>query len=120
MAKKTLEAFPPEGTVPLAFRSSPPALPESGSIPQQKLNPALASYPAEPPEGVYEIASRRFNMPLRCDKLDPQAKAETIRLFVSEDQGKNWKHKKDYKSNDKLATFTALVMANTGSHSRSC
>jgi hypothetical protein len=104
-AKKTLKAIPPVGPLPLGFRPPPP-LPESGSIPQKKLNLALASDPAELPKDVYEIETRQFAMPLG-GKSDDRAKIEKILLFVSEDQGKNWKHKKGYKPSDRQATFTA-------------
>jgi hypothetical protein len=37
----------------------------------------------------------------------PPGQDGEVRLFVSEDQGKSWKHKKDYKPSDKQATFAA-------------
>jgi hypothetical protein len=67
----------------------------------------LAADPIELPKDVHEIQTRQFAMPVgfRPD-LDPD-KIETIRLFVSEDQGKTWKREKDFKPSDKLTDFTA-------------
>jgi hypothetical protein len=68
---------------------------------------ALSADLIELPKDVHEIRTRQFAMPLRFDP-DRRAKIEKVRLFVSADQGKTWKHKKDYKPRDKqLIFFTA-------------
>jgi hypothetical protein len=67
---------------------------------------ALAADPLELPKDVYEIPTRMFAMPLRVNP-DRRDKIEKIRLFVSEDRGKTWKQKKDYKPSDKKVIFTA-------------
>lgn len=70
------------------------------------LGVSLAGDPIELPKDVYEIPSRRFAMPLRIGP-DNREKIEKIRLFVSEDQGKTWKKKKNYKPSATRVVFTA-------------
>jgi hypothetical protein len=67
---------------------------------------ALTTNPLELPKDVYEIQRRRFAMPI-CVNRDGRDKIEKFRLFVSEDQGKTWKHEKDYKLSDNLVLFAA-------------
>lgn len=55
---------------------------------------------------VDQIETRRFAMPLQVDP-NRRDKIERIRLFLSEDSGKTWKHCKDYKPSDEQVTFTA-------------
>ncbi len=66
----------------------------------------LAADPLELPKDVQEIQTRRFAMPIGIDP-DRRDEIEKIRFFVSEDQGKTWKHKRDYKPTDKHMIFTA-------------
>ena len=66
----------------------------------------LAADPIELPKDTYEIPTRQFAMPLRVDP-DRADQIEKIRLFVSEDRGKTWRHKKDYKLSDKKVIVTA-------------
>jgi hypothetical protein len=67
---------------------------------------ALAADPIELPKDVAEIQTRDFAMPLRFN-ANVLAKIEKVRLFVSEDRGKTWKHEKDYKRTDERVTYTA-------------
>jgi hypothetical protein len=67
---------------------------------------ALCADPVELPKDVEEIQSRQFAMPLNFDP-SRQDTIQRVRLFVSEDQGKTWKHEKDYRASDKQVTFTA-------------
>jgi hypothetical protein len=60
----------------------------------------------ELPKDVYEIETRQFTLPILGKPVE-LANVEKVRLFVSEDQGKNWKHKNDYKPSDKRAIFSA-------------
>ena len=54
----------------------------------------------------YEIKSPRFSIPIRISP-NRREDIEKIRLFVSEDEGKNWKHERDSKPGDGSADFTA-------------
>src|SRR5204863_3071072 len=67
---------------------------------------ALAAEPIELAKDVWEIQARQLVMALRLDP-DRQRKIERIRLFVSEDRGKTWKHTNDYKPTDDRVSFTA-------------
>ncbi len=102
---KTLKTLPAAGPPIFGF-PTPPAVPEDGSIPKKKSNPGPAHDSVELPNDVYEIETRQFAIPIRS-KPDELAKMKKVRLFVSEDRGKSWKHKKDYKPTDKRAIFTA-------------
>jgi hypothetical protein len=64
--------------------------------------------PIELASDVHEIQTRQFAMPL---KLDPESEhsIKRMRLFVSQDQGKTWKHQNDYDRNDTQAIFKAEV-----------
>lgn len=67
---------------------------------------AMPADPVELPSDVHVLQARGFIMPLR---ITPGKKdeIERIRLFVSRDQGKTWKHAKDYKTSDEEVTFVA-------------
>jgi hypothetical protein len=62
--------------------------------------------PAELSRDATEVQSRDFAMPLTLDP-DRRDTVKEIRLFVSEDRGKTWKHEKDYKPTDKRVLFSA-------------
>ncbi|HTU21585.1 MAG TPA: hypothetical protein VMG10_26345 [Gemmataceae bacterium] len=66
----------------------------------------VAADPIEMAKDVYEIRTRQLAMPIRV-ATNYRDKVTKMRLFVSEDQGKTWKHKKDYKPSAKQAVFTA-------------
>lgn len=70
------------------------------------LAPLFETKLKELPKDVYEVQVRQFAMPIGL-ATNYQDKIETVRLFVSRDQGKTWKHKKDYKPSDKQVFFTA-------------
>lgn len=70
------------------------------------LAPLLDAKYKELPRDVYLIQTRKFAMPLGIAPAYKD-KIETLRFFVSKDQGKTWKHKKDYKPRDKEIIFTA-------------
>jgi hypothetical protein len=70
------------------------------------LSLALATDPVELQKDVHEIQTRKFAMDLGVP-ADQRGKINQIRLFVSEDRGKTWKHNRDYKPNAKEAIFTA-------------
>lgn len=57
-------------------------------------------------QNCYEIPSRTFAMPIG---IDPAIRdnIEKIRVFVSEDHGKTWKHHKDCKPSDKQLRVSA-------------
>jgi hypothetical protein len=63
-------------------------------------------HPVELPRDLHEIQTQRFAMPIGVAN-NLHDTIEQIRLFVSEDQGKTWRHKKDYKPSDKQVLFTA-------------
>lgn len=65
----------------------------------------FAADPLELPKDVYEIQTKHFAIPFRV-MPDYQDKIEKMRLFVSQDQGKTWKHKKDFRPNDKRVIYT--------------
>jgi hypothetical protein len=67
---------------------------------------AISTGPVELRKDEFEIQSRRFAMALMF-QTDKKDNIECIRLFVSEDRGKSWKHEKDYKSPVEKVTFTA-------------
>ena len=52
--------------------------------------------PPKLPRDVHEYPSRNFHVPLTLDE-GTRAKVERMRLFISEDQGKSWKHYQDCK-----------------------
>jgi tetratricopeptide (TPR) repeat protein len=54
----------------------------------------------------YEITTSSFTMPLRITYKQPE-KIVSLRLLLSEDKGKTWKHVKDYKPSDERVFFTA-------------
>src|SRR5262245_20217616 len=66
----------------------------------------LAAEPIELDKDVEEMPTRDFAMPLRLAP-DRKERVERIRLFVSEDRGKTWKHEKDYKPSDTEVVFSA-------------
>jgi hypothetical protein len=70
------------------------------------LGTVLAAGPVDLPKDVFEIQTREFAFPVLCDPKQ-QDKIARIRLFVSEDRGKTWKHHKDCKPTDAEVPFTA-------------
>ncbi|HEV3257211.1 MAG TPA: hypothetical protein VG013_10050 [Gemmataceae bacterium] len=66
----------------------------------------LAADPIKLPRDVEEIQTQEFAMPLRFDP-DRQGSVRQVRLYVSVDRGKTWRHEKDYKPTDKRVTFSA-------------
>ncbi len=70
------------------------------------LCPLLTVEPKQLPVDVVEIHKRQLEFPLR---IYPPRKGEVecVRHFVSADQGKTWKHTKDYKTTDQAMTFMA-------------
>jgi hypothetical protein len=60
----------------------------------------------ELPKDVYEIKTQQFAMPIQYEPED-QAKMERVRLFFSEDQGKTWTHRRDFKPSAERVIFTA-------------
>jgi hypothetical protein len=67
---------------------------------------ALAADPIEVPSDVHEMPTRQFVVPLRIDPLQ-RDKLCHVRVFVSKDQGKSWKHEKDCSTADDMIKFTA-------------
>jgi len=65
-----------------------------------------AAQDSELPSDVCEIKSRSFRMPLTLDGKHKDT-IEGLRLFVSYDLGKTWKHQDDYKITDREVTFFA-------------
>jgi hypothetical protein len=63
--------------------------------------------PLEPKEREsYEIRTRQFAMPVRIDP-GRRDEIETIRLYVSEDEGKTWTYKKELKPTDNSVNYWA-------------
>jgi hypothetical protein len=60
----------------------------------------------ELPSDVAEMRARHFAMPLQIDS-ERREKIERIFLYVSEDRGKTWTRKADYKATDEKLNFTA-------------
>ncbi len=62
--------------------------------------------PVELYKDEHEIRTRHFALPLmyQTDKTD---NIKCIKLFVSEDRGKSWKHERDYKPTADKVTFLA-------------
>jgi hypothetical protein len=67
---------------------------------------AFAADPIELPKDVFEMDARELAFPVVCDP-ERRDKIARIRLYVSEDRGKTWKHHKDCKPTDELLPFTA-------------
>ncbi|MDY3556528.1 hypothetical protein R5W24_005694 [Gemmata sp. JC717] len=92
------------------------------------LSICAAVVPAKLPSDVFESTTRWFLLPVA---LDPalKGKAETIRIFVSSDRGKTWKHEQDCKAtigkvtigvaDDGLYWFAAQVVLKGGSRTPS-
>jgi hypothetical protein len=70
------------------------------------LSLSLAADPLELPRDVVVMETRQFTMPIYVDPAR-HGKMERIRFFISEDQGKTWKHSKDYKPDDQEVSFMA-------------
>jgi hypothetical protein len=67
---------------------------------------AISTEPVELHKDEFEIQTRRFAMSF-MSQTGKKDNIECIRLFVSEDRGKSWKHEKDYKPTVEKVTFTA-------------
>jgi hypothetical protein len=65
-----------------------------------------AAEPVELPKDVWEMDSREFAMPIRIIP-DKAEKINCLRLYMSEDSGKTWKHVKDGKPTDDRFTYKA-------------
>jgi hypothetical protein len=61
---------------------------------------------AELPKDVIETKSLTFVIPIQVS-AEGQKEIKTLRVFVSLDRGKTWKHFKDCKLNEKEFAFTA-------------
>ena len=62
--------------------------------------------PIELDRDVTEIHTQDFAMPLHIDPAR-EDNIERIRVFVSQDRGKTWKHQKDYKPANARVVFSA-------------
>lgn len=67
---------------------------------------ALAADPIALPPDVYEMTSREFNIPVTFAE-NRKADIKRLRLFVSTDIGKTWKHYKDATAADDKIHFKA-------------
>src|SRR5260370_279399 len=67
---------------------------------------ALAGDPIELPKDVFEVQARAFDIPIQVNP-NRRDTIERIRLFVSVDRGKTWKHAQDCQPTDEQVSFTA-------------
>jgi hypothetical protein len=70
------------------------------------LGAAVPVGPTQLEAGVEEIQSKHFLMPLRIDPARGD-EIEKVRLFVSRDRGKTWKHCRDYDTTAEHVAFSA-------------
>jgi hypothetical protein len=66
---------------------------------------ASSSKPLEVESDVNEIQFRNFNIPIHIDPAR-QKMIDKVRLFVSEDSGKSWKHFRDYPPRETTARYS--------------
>jgi hypothetical protein len=66
----------------------------------------FAAEPLELPKDVWEIESREIAMPIRVAP-GKEEKINRLRLYISDDSGKTWKHVADAKPTDDRFTYKA-------------
>ena len=65
---------------------------------------AMDFVPVEIPKDVLEFSEREFRMTLKTTQTDAITQ---MRLYVSTDQGKTWKHVRDYRPTAKFVQYKA-------------